>query len=174
MRDHKVSYHRALLLHPSVRQEAIKGIEACEALLGPKAAVRIVQGLRTFPEQDALYAQGRTTPGPIVTNAKGGASLHNYGLAFDFALLYDRDNNGSYEQLSWSLTEDIDADKKKDWLEVVEFFETLGWGWGGRWKTKDNPHLEKGFGMTWREMLDKYNKGDFIKGTKYLNMSTTH
>lgn len=43
----------------------------------------ITQGLRTISEQNALYAQGRTKPGKIVTNAVGGNSWHNYGLAVD-------------------------------------------------------------------------------------------
>lgn len=38
---------------------------------------------RTMEEQAALYAQGRTAPGRIVTNAKPGQSAHNYGLAID-------------------------------------------------------------------------------------------
>ena len=45
--------------------------------------IRVVQGLRTWSEQDALFAQGRTTPGRIVTNCKGGQSFHNFGLAVD-------------------------------------------------------------------------------------------
>lgn len=40
-------------------------------------------GTRTIEEQDRLYAQGRTVPGKKVTNARGGQSLHNYGLACD-------------------------------------------------------------------------------------------
>ena len=43
--------------------------------------------LRDFKEQDALYEQGRTTPGSIVTYARGGQSAHNYGLALDFVPL---------------------------------------------------------------------------------------
>ncbi|HVG34723.1 MAG TPA: peptidoglycan-binding protein, partial [Pyrinomonadaceae bacterium] len=43
--------------------------------------IEVVQGLRTFAEQDALFAQGRTKPGKVVTNARGGQSNHNYGLA---------------------------------------------------------------------------------------------
>ena len=40
---------------------------------------------RTDKEQDALYEQGRSRPGPIVTNARGGESFHNYRLAADVA-----------------------------------------------------------------------------------------
>jgi peptidoglycan L-alanyl-D-glutamate endopeptidase CwlK len=36
---------------------------------------------RSNAEQDALYAQGRTTAGPIVTRAKGGQSAHNFMMA---------------------------------------------------------------------------------------------
>lgn len=45
--------------------------------------LRVAQATRTIAQQNALYAQGRTAPGRIVTNAKGGESYHNYGLAID-------------------------------------------------------------------------------------------
>ena len=53
------------------------------ALAAQGLTVEVVQGLRTFAEQDALFAQGRSKKGQIVTNAKGGQSNHNYGLAVD-------------------------------------------------------------------------------------------
>lgn len=56
-----------------------------EALAAQGITIIVVQGLRTVAEQDALYAQGRTTPGKIVTNAKGGQSWHNFGCAVDCA-----------------------------------------------------------------------------------------
>lgn len=43
-------------------------------------------GFRTFAEQDALWKQGRESPGHIVTNAKGGQSAHNYGCATDWTI----------------------------------------------------------------------------------------
>jgi len=49
--------------------------------------LKLISGLRTYEEQDALYAQGRTAPGPKVTNAPGGHSNHNFGLAFDMVFL---------------------------------------------------------------------------------------
>lgn len=45
--------------------------------------VRVVQGLRSWTQQDALYAQGRTAPGAVVTNVRGGYSYHNFGMAVD-------------------------------------------------------------------------------------------
>ena len=49
----------------------------------PPTFFRVTQGLRTWAEQQALYEEGRTVPGRIVTDAQPGASYHNYGLAID-------------------------------------------------------------------------------------------
>lgn len=156
MRD-AISIQRVEKLHPKIRGEVKNLIEKAEAKL-PGTAIRIVQGLRTFAEQDGLYAQGRTKPGSRVTNAKGGQSLHNYGLAIDFALLYDKDGNGTFESLSWDTLKDQDKDGEADWMEVVDIFEEAGYQWGGRWTSiKDNPHLEKTFGFTWKQLLAKHN-----------------
>jgi peptidoglycan L-alanyl-D-glutamate endopeptidase CwlK len=172
MRD-KISLERANLLHPAIRPQVINTITTIENKAFPTTVkVRIVQGLRTIEEQNALYAQGRTMPGAIVTNAKGGQSFHNYGLAFDFVLMYDKDKNGTYEALSWDVNYDFDKDGKKDWLEVVQPFKALGFTWGGDWagKLNDNPHLERNFGFNWRQLLDKYNAKQFIPGTKYVTI----
>lgn len=167
MRD-SISINRAFLLHPSLRAEVMALIDKAELKL-PGVAIRIVQGLRTFEEQNKLYAQGRTLPGPRVTNSKGGQSYHNYGLAIDFALLYDTEKNGTYEFLSWDTLKDFDKDGEADWMEVVEIFEEAGYIWGGRFSTlKDNPHFEKAFGFNWRKLLEKYNRKEFIPVTNYV------
>ena len=168
MRD-KVSYQRAHLLHPAVREEVINLIDQAEKQLPAGIAIRIVQGLRTIAEQNELYAQGRTKPGNIVTNAKGGSSYHNYGLAIDFALLVDKDGNGTYDELSWDIKKDNDKDGVADWLEVVKVFEAGGWEWGGRWSSiKDMPHVQKTFGHKWQELHYRYEKKQFIDGTTYV------
>jgi peptidoglycan L-alanyl-D-glutamate endopeptidase CwlK len=170
MRD-KISITRAQLLHPKVREEVIQLIAKAECDLPASLAIRIVQGLRTIEEQNALYAQGRTKPGNIVTNAKGGSSYHNYGLAIDFAILVDKDGNGTYDEVSWDIKKDNDKDGTADWLEVVKVFEAAGWEWGGRWSSiKDYPHVQKTFGHKWQELIEKYNKKDFIPGTKYVRI----
>lgn len=56
-----------------------------ESLAGEGFDVRVTQGFRTWRLQDSLYAQGRNGVGKIVTNAKGGESWHNFGLAVDVA-----------------------------------------------------------------------------------------
>lgn len=170
MRD-KISLERAKQLHPKVRDEVIALITKVETGFPPNIAVRIVQGLRTIKEQDALYAKGRTAPGSIVTHAKGGSSYHNYGLAIDFAILIDKDGNGTYDELSWDIKKDNDKDGVADWLEVVKVFEAAGWEWGGKWSSlKDYPHLQKTFGYRWQVLLSKHNSKDYIAGTEYVKV----
>lgn len=170
MRDN-ITALRIKKLHPKIRDDVKFLIELAEENLPPYIAVRIVQGLRTIEQQNALYAQGRTKPGKIVTNARGGSSYHNYGLAMDFAILVDEDKDGDFDILSWDIKKDNDKDGIADWLEVVNVFEKAGWQWGGKWSSiKDFPHLQKTFGYTWRELLGKYHAKDFISGTEYVNL----
>lgn len=164
------SLPRVKQLHPKIRDEVIFLIEKIE-FSNPKFCVRIVQGLRTIEYQNDLYAQGRTKPGQIVTKAKGGSSFHNYGLALDFAIMYDKDGDGKYETLSWDIDDDLDKDGKADWMEIVEAFKAQGYDWGGDWHSlKDYPHLEKSFGNTCKQLLEKYNNKYFIPGTQYVNI----
>jgi peptidoglycan L-alanyl-D-glutamate endopeptidase CwlK len=157
----KITLDRIELLHPKLRDEA-KAIyaEICTALTG-RAMCRFAYTLRTFAEQNILYAQGRTSPGKVVTNAKGGQSFHNYGLAVDIVLLVDKDKNGSYESASWETTVDFDGDGKFDWQEVVAIFKRYGWAWGGDWKFSDMPHFEKTFGYNVMQLqaMDKKHEG---------------
>jgi peptidoglycan LD-endopeptidase CwlK len=101
------------------------------------APIRITQGLRTFEEQDALYAQGRTASGDVVTNARGGQSYHNYGLAVDVAPVENgRVNPNHYPQ-----------------NQAVTVGKSLGWEWGGDWKTfKDRPHFQITGGKSIRQL----------------------
>lgn len=171
LRD-KVSIPRVQGLHPLVRESAFKCIITAEALLPTSLAIRVTQGTRTIAEQDALYAQGRTKKGKIVTNAKGGSSFHNYGLALDFALLMDVNNDGKYDELSWDIKKDIDRDGVADWLEVVRVFERDGWEWGGKWSSiKDYPHVQKTFGYTWQQLYQRHKNGLFLPGTTFVSLA---
>lgn len=58
-------------------------------------------GFRSCTEQDALYAQGRTIAGRIVTKARGGQSYHNYGLAFDWVCLRENPKNKGFYDSDW-------------------------------------------------------------------------
>jgi peptidoglycan L-alanyl-D-glutamate endopeptidase CwlK len=91
-------------------------------------SIRITQGLRTYAEQDALYEQGRSSPGAIVTDAKGGYSMHNFGLAVDVAPII----NGV---IDWN-------DKDANWKEILAKALTCGLAEGAEWRTfPDEPHL---------------------------------
>lgn len=110
--------------------------------------ILITQGMRTIAEQNALYAQGRTRKGDIVTNAPGGSSYHNYGLAIDFALLLP-----DGKSVSWDINRDGDNDKVADWQEVAQVAKKLGFEWGGDWSSfKDFSHLQMTFGLTTAEL----------------------
>ena len=105
--------------------------------------VVITNGFRSVQEQNQLYDQGRTKKGNIVTNAKGGESYHNYGLAIDFAL------KTSVGNVIWDRQYDGNKNGKTDWNEVVAIAKSLGFEWGGDWaQFKDYPHLQMDFGLT--------------------------
>src|SRR5690606_18752926 len=97
-----VTLSRIKSIHPLLRSELL---EIYNEILERGGRVRFTSVLRSFKEQDAIYAQGRWgNPGSIVSHARGGQSYHNYGLAVDFCLLK---NNG---QVSWNRSEDLDRD----------------------------------------------------------------
>lgn len=153
-----ITRQRIEKLHPSVRAEVSKIIEDCDKVLTGRAKVRIAQGMRTFAEQDALYAQGRTAKGKKVTNAKGGQSIHNYGFAVDIVLIVDGN------VASWDTAKDWDGDKISDWMEVVKVFKDNGWNWGGDWKSfKDLPHFDKKGFSDWKVLEKmKRDKNNYI------------
>lgn len=163
----KVTQQRIESLHPLVRNEVAQIISEIDKELTGRAMVRITQALRTFEEQNNLYAQGRTKKGLKVTNAKGGQSIHNYGLAVDIALIIDG------KTASWNMNTDWDDDGLADWMECVSIFKKYGWNWGGDWKSfKDGSHFEKEFLRTpagklkinnWRELIQmKQDKLGYI------------
>jgi peptidoglycan L-alanyl-D-glutamate endopeptidase CwlK len=158
----KVTLERIEKLHPKVRDEA-KEIykEICETLTGD-VFCRFAMTLRTIEEQNALYAQGRTAPGKKITNAKGGLSYHNYGLAIDIVLV---GKNG----ISYDVNKDFDDDKIADWQEVVTIFKQYGWEWGGDWnKFTDYPHFQKTFGHTVRRLLELTTKYKSVDENRYV------
>ena len=89
--------------------------------------IKVISGTRTYAEQNDLYAQGRTKPGPKVTNAPGGYSNHNFGIAFDI---------GVFEGSSYK-------DESPKYKAVGVLGMDLGLEWGGNWKTiQDEPHFQ--------------------------------
>lgn len=143
-------------LHPRLKQIAIDAWTQAQAEMPLNTLIIVVQGGRTFEESNALYAQGRTEPGEIVTNAPAGESFHNYFLAFDFAMI----TNGKDDYVVGP-----------NWMKVVKILKSHGFEWGGDWTSiKDYPHFEMRFGHTWQQLLAKYKAKDFIPGTEYVNI----
>lgn len=170
MRD-QVSVKIVSELHPAIKDKVEAAINKAEAGFPQWMAIRIAQGIRDIDYQNGLYAQGRTKPGKIVTDVRGGYSYHNYGLAVDFALLIDKDRNGKYDTVSWDTEGDLDQDKQKDWMEVVAIFKAAGFEWGGDWKSPiDRPHFQMPFGYKASALLARVNAGMLIPGTKFVKL----
>lgn len=132
-----------LAMQPSGLQPLVK--RKAELLVAEMNAlgyqVTVYQGFRSIAEQDYLYAQGRTRPGPIVTNAKGGDSLHNYGVAIDVVFV----KNG---KPSW--------DNNHPWDKLGFHGKRHGFEWGGDWTTfVDRPHLQMTLGHTLQDFKNK-------------------
>lgn len=152
----QITLDRIKLMHPNLRMQLEKDYLEINNVLPKGVRLRFAYTLRTMEEQASLYAQGRTIKGNIVTNAKAGQSYHNYGLAFDIVLLYDKDNNGTFETASWELN--------KYWAQVVEFFKSKGWVWGGDFKSfKDYPHFEKTFGLKTSQLINMPKENGYPK-----------
>lgn len=153
----QLTMQRIQLMHPRLRKETENIYrEICKALTG-SAICRFAFTLRTIAEQNELFAQGRTKPGKIVTNARGGLSYHNYGLAVDIVLINDANRDGRPETAVWDVKADFDRDGKADWIECVTIFKQYGWEWGGDWKFSDPPHFQKTFGRSVRQLMDLHN-----------------
>lgn len=139
----QITLDRIEQMHPILRDELRKDYLEINKKLPKGVRLRFAYTFRTNKEQDLLFNKK-----PKVTNAKGGQSIHNYGLAFDIVILLDKDSNGTFETASYSVD--------KYWMQVVDFFKSKGWVWGGDWKSfKDAPHFEKTFGNTWKTLILK-------------------
>ncbi len=134
---------RSLLeLHPTVKKMADAFIEKCKE---QGIDVLITSTYRDKESQAALFAQGRTAPGKIVTNARAGQSMHNWRVAFDFVPM----RNG---KPVWG-TQNEDAVL---WKRIGAIGESVGLEWGGNWRNfKDMPHMQFTGGLT----LADFNSG---------------
>lgn len=102
-----------------------------DELLAQSAGYWVVSGFRSYKEQTDLYAQGRTTPGAVVTQARAGESSHNFGIAADLVLDQYLDRAGiqpDYRPASYDRLGPAAA--------------RHGLVWGGTWRFKDLPHVQ--------------------------------
>lgn len=119
-------------LHPTLRPLA-------EALVAQAAArgIRTVISCTYRPAalQDRYYAQGRTTPGRRITNARGGESPHNVTLG-------GRPASAAFDIYPVTGTALAKADDPR-WTTLAEIGRGLGLVWGGDFRSiRDCPHFE--------------------------------
>jgi len=118
-------------LAPPAKQRAQAFIEAAKA---KGIDLLVTSTYRDNESQNALYAQGRTTPGNVVTRAKAGQSWHNWRCALDVVPLV----NG---KAIW--------DDQALWKQVGEIGKSCGLEWAGDWVTfKEYPHFQYTGGLT--------------------------
>lgn len=119
-------------LHPRVKTLAERFKAGC---LEKGYDVLIYSTYRDVEAQNAIYAQGRTTKGSIVTNAKGGQSFHNYRVAFDWVPMI-------HGKPLWN---DSFA-----YAKCAQVGEALGLEWAGRWsgKLKETAHFQYTGGLS--------------------------
>ena len=138
------------MCHPELQEKAVKLIVECKK---QGLIVKLGECFRSAAEQDALYAQGRTKPGNIVTNAKGSSysSMHQWGVAFD---IIRNDGKGAYNN-------------SDGWFNKVgRIGKALGLEWGGDWTSPvDTPHFQlKQWGSTPSKLKRLYgNVNEFKK-----------
>lgn len=122
-------------------------VQAREFLKQVRAAginAKIIGGTRTFAEQDALFAQGRTAPGKIVTNARGGFSNHNFGIAWDI---------GIFKGTSF-------LHESPQYDEAGQIGKGLGIEWGGEFSSIiDKPHFQCRTGKTLEQLRALHKAG---------------
>jgi peptidoglycan L-alanyl-D-glutamate endopeptidase CwlK len=113
-------------LLPAVKAKALAHLAACK---DAGIDLLIYCTYRDLESQAALYAQGRTKPGKVVTNAKAGESYHNWRVAYDCVPLVGG-------KPAWG---DTDL-----YLKVGQLGEYVGLEWSGRWsgKLKETAHFQ--------------------------------
>lgn len=115
-----------------VKERVLAFIDACKA---EGIDLLITSTYRDAESQDALYAQGRTAPGKIVTNAKAGESFHNYRCAVDVVPLVAG-------KPQWDSSDPI-------WAKVGMLGKKAGLDWAGEWKSfKETAHFQYTGGLT--------------------------
>jgi len=138
----QASRTRLSKVHPELARRVEKTIDA---LTAAGLDVRVVQGLRTYEEQNALFAQGRSRKGPKVTKARGGQSNHNFGLAVDLCPFDD----GA-----------ADWDNDRAFTLIGAAGKAQGLEWGGDWSSfPDRPHLQLRTGLKTAKCHELYMHG---------------
>lgn len=150
----RLTLTRICTAHPAIRQQLLSIYEEICASLTGRAQCRFTEVIRSAKRQDELYAQGRSKPGKIVTNAKAWESAHNFALGVDYCLIIDG------KEASWNTILDYDKDGIADWTEVANIFKKHGWSWAGDWKKfREYAHVECLFGIPLSTLRERMLNG---------------
>lgn len=137
-------------LHPRLQQKIAELKQMCS---GEGLILGIGECFRSVAEQDALYAQGRTAPGSVVTNAPGSSysSQHQWGIAFDF---FKNVSGHAYDDIAF-------------FDRVGALGKSIGLGWGGDWTSPvDKPHLYlPDWGSTPARLKQQYGTFEAFRST---------
>lgn len=169
----QLTLNRINEFHPKKRDLLLQKYKEANNKLGKGCRLRFSYVYRSPEEQAELFKKR-----PKVTNAQAWQSIHNYALAFDIVLLYDKELDGHFEEASWDMKRDGDGDGIHDWLEVTKVFTDAGFtnGFITNGKKWDFPHFQMDFGLTWKQMKAKIDSGNFTeqvqngKKIKYINL----
>ncbi len=126
-------------LNPLVAAQARELIARCQS---EGIDLLVTSTYRDLESQAKLYAQGRTAPGRIVTNAKPGQSFHNWRVAFDVVPL-------RHGKPVW----DTSGENRFLWQQIGALGESVGLEWAGRWrKFRELAHFQFTGGLTLAEL----------------------
>ena len=119
-------------VHPQLVEKIGRVLDAMGALGFP---MMVTDGLRTVEQQRALYAQGRTAPGLVVTNCDGTTKRSNHQA--------HADNLGHAVDCCFVVNGKPSWDAHMPWKAYGAAAEAHGLTWGGSWtRLTDLPHVE--------------------------------
>ena len=129
--DPRSELHITMLMIAAQRRARtfLRGVTTSHKVALQGLTVRLISSTRTYDEQAELYAQGRSKPGRVVTNAGAGESNHNFGIAWDVGVF----SGTAY------------LDNELAYAALGDIGKSIGLYWGGDWKSIiDRPHFELG------------------------------
>jgi peptidoglycan LD-endopeptidase CwlK len=159
--------------HPKLRADMLAAYNELVAKTPVNVHPVADQVFRSIAESNRLYQLGRNAAGEVVdqsavvSNAKGGQSWHNYGLAIDIHIT----RNGADVWFDTTPAAAVAAAADPDYAIIIGIMEEHGYNWGGNFpgNFRDVPHFENKMGQTLSALFAKYQAGDLIADTQYVD-----
>jgi peptidoglycan LD-endopeptidase CwlK len=161
MSKYSISARSAKLLEtltPYAKQIMTEMLQAAHAV---DLNMQIHSAYRSPAEQDGIFAQGRTKPGKIATNARGtpqAQSMHCYKVAVDAHFDQNQDGMAEWDEKLY----------KKVWEECLKKgLDKRGLAWAGNWQSfKETAHFEVSFGKSWRDFAAGFDPSKHVEPVK--------